>query len=356
MSVNQLIAQQVVELEPYESPDFDKGSTAVRLNANEYPQDCPMTVALSDMNRYPQAQSTLLKKAYADYAGLTPEQVLVCRGGDEAIEVLVRAFCTPGCDKILICPPTYAMYAISAQTANVGIARVPMIECAFDEAQIDAALSADASIKVLFLCNPNNPLTSTVTPQALESVVKTVAGRAIVVIDEAYIEFASALSCADFVNRYDNVAIVRTLSKAFALAGLRCGYVLADKRLISILRRVIAPYPTPVPVEVVAAQALSASGIAEMNKRVQIIEANRTYLMQALRNNPLIAEVYDSATNFILVKTRFAEEIFTALQTRDIYIRKPDIVDALRISVGTRQECEHLVAEMQELVRELNND
>ena len=356
MALDQLIAKQVVELEPYESPDFGAKSKAVRLNANEYPQDCPLTVDLSDMNRYPQAQSKLLKTAYGTYAGVNADEVLVCRGGDEAIEVLVRAFCTPGKDNILICPPTYAMYAISAQTADVGVVSVPMKGTDFDVAGIDAALSADSTIKALFLCNPNNPLTTTVTPQALEVLVKTVAGRAIVVIDEAYIEFASSVSCVDFIKRYDNVAIVRTLSKAFALAGLRCGFVLSNARLISILRRVIAPYPTPVPVEVVAAQALSNEGIQVMKDRVQTISENRSYLTEALRKSPIIDEVSDSATNFILIKTRFAEKVFSTLKEREIYIRKPGIENALRISVGTRQECELLISALDEFAREANDE
>ena len=350
MSVNQLIAQQVVELEPYESPDFDQGSTAVRLNANEYPQDCPMTVALSDMNRYPQAQSTLLKKAYADYAGLTPEQVLVCRGGDEAIEVLVRAFCTPGCDKILICPPTYAMYAISAQTANVGIARVPMIECAFDEAQIDAALSADASIKVLFLCNPNNPLTSTVTPQALESVVKTVAGRAIVVIDEAYSDFSSEKPFRLELAHYPNMIVLNTMSKAWGCAGIRLGMAFASKEIVKLFNKVKYPYNISNLTQNQACELLKDP--FQVDKWIKTILLERTRVIDAINILPICKKTYPTNANFVLVEMENAQNIYDYLVKKGVIVRNRNRVtmcsNCLRISIGTKSENNELLAALRQ--------
>ncbi|MDW1632312.1 aminotransferase class I/II-fold pyridoxal phosphate-dependent enzyme, partial [Vibrio sp. Y176] len=180
-------------------------------------------------------------------------------GADEGIELLVRAFCEPGQDAILYCPPTYGMYAISAETIGVERKTVPLTsDWQLDHTGIESNLD---NVKLVFVCSPNNPTGNLVKREDIVSLLEMTKDRAIVVMDEAYIDFCPEASTVDLLAQYPNLAILRTLSKAFALAGLRCGFTLANEELINVLLKVIAPYPVPVPVAEIAVQALSEAGL-----------------------------------------------------------------------------------------------
>ena len=233
------------------------------------------------LNRYSDCQPKALIQAYANYAGVKPEQVLTSRGADEGIELLIRAFCEPNEDTILFCPPTYGMYAISAETFGVERKKVPLTQdWQLDLPTIEANLD---NVKLVFVCSPNNPTGNLVKREDIISLLEMTKGRAIVVMDEAYIDFCPEASTVDLLAEYSNLAILRTLSKAFALAGLRCGFTLANAELINVLLKVIAPYPVPVPVADIAVQALSEAGLARAKFQVLDLNANRAYLQVGLQ-------------------------------------------------------------------------
>ncbi|VEA64305.1 Histidinol-phosphate aminotransferase [Serratia plymuthica] len=239
MSIENLARANVRELTPYQSARRLGGKGDVWLNANEYPTAPEYQLTAQTFNRYPECQPALVIERYADYAGVNKEQVLVSRGADEGIELLIRAFCEPGKDAILFCPPTYGMYAVSAETFGVERRTV----AAKQDWQLDLPAIADSldNVKLIYVCSPNNPTGNLIDPNDLRTLLEMAKGKAIVAIDEAYIEFCPQASCAGWLKDYPHLAILRTLSKAFALAGLRCGFALANEELITLLLKVIAP-------------------------------------------------------------------------------------------------------------------
>lgn len=281
MSIEQLARDNVRALTPYQSARRLGGKGDVWLNANEYPTAVPFELSQQTLNRYPECQPKAVIENYAAYAGVKPEQVLVSRGADEGIELLVRAFCEPGRDAVLFCPPTYGMYSVSAETIGVECRTVPTKA----DWQLDLPAIADSlvNVKVVYVCSPNNPTGQIINPQDFHTLLEMTRDKALVVADEAYIEFCPQATLAGWLAEYPHLVILRTLSKAFALAGLRCGFTLANEEVIALLMKVIAPYPLSTPVADIAAQALSAQGIAAMRERVAQILNERQYLVDALR-------------------------------------------------------------------------
>lgn len=258
--MEKLARQQIQALTPYLSARRIGGCGDVWLNANESPFNNEYKTDFARLNRYSDCQPKAIIQAYANYAGVQPEQVLTSRGADEGIELLIRAFCEPNQDAILFCPPTYGMYAISAETFGVERKKVPLTaDWQLDLPSIEANLDR---VKLVFVCSPNNPTGNLVKRADIIKLLEMTKDRAIVVMDEAYIDFCPEASTVDLLAQYPNLAILRTLSKAFALAGLRCGFTLANAELINVLLKVIAPYPVPVPVAEIAVQALSPAGLA----------------------------------------------------------------------------------------------
>lgn len=216
--MEKLARKQVQALTPYLSARRIGGSGDVWLNANESPYDNEYKTSYTRLNRYSECQPKALIESYAAYAGLKPEQVLTSRGADEGIELLIRAFCEPNQDAILYCPPTYGMYAISAETIGVERKVVPLTsDWQLDLPTIEASL---ANVKLVFVCSPNNPTGNLVNRDDIVSLLEMTKDRAIVVMDEAYIDFCPEASTVDLLAQYPNLAILRTMSKAFALAGV----------------------------------------------------------------------------------------------------------------------------------------
>ncbi len=217
MSIEQLARDNVRALTPYQSARRLGGKGDVWLNANEYPTAVPFELSQQTLNRYPECQPKAVIENYAAYAGVKPEQVLVSRGADEGIELLVRAFCEPGRDAVLFCPPTYGMYSVSAETIGVECRTVPTKA----DWQLDLPAIADslANVKVVYVCSPNNPTGQIINPQDFRTLLEMTRDKALVVADEAYIEFCPQATLAGWLAEYPHLVILRTLSKAFALAG-----------------------------------------------------------------------------------------------------------------------------------------
>ncbi|MGL5429521.1 MAG: histidinol-phosphate transaminase [Vibrio sp.] len=339
--MEKLARKQVQGLTPYLSARRIGGSGDVWLNANESPFNNEYKTDFARLNRYSDCQPKAMLEAYANYAGVRPEQVLTSRGADEGIELLIRAFCEPNQDAILFCPPTYGMYAISAETFGVERKRVPLTaDWQLDLPSIAANLDR---VKLVFVCSPNNPTGNLVQRSDIIELLEMTKNRAIVVMDEAYIDFCPEASTVDLLAQYPNLAILRTLSKAFALAGLRCGFTLASPELINVLLKVIAPYPVPVPVAEIAVQALSELGLARAKYQVLELGANRAYLQVGLSMIPGV-QVFEGWGNYLLVKFVDGDALFKAAWQHGIILRNSPIENCVRISVGNREECEKTVA------------
>ncbi|EJL6583669.1 histidinol-phosphate transaminase [Vibrio cholerae] len=339
--MEKLARQQIQALTPYLSARRIGGSGDVWLNANESPFNNEYKTDFARLNRYSDCQPKAMIQAYANYAGVQPEQVLTSRGADEGIELLIRAFCEPNQDAILFCPPTYGMYAISAETFGVERKKVPLTaDWQLDLPSIEANLDC---VKLVFVCSPNNPTGNLVKRADIIKLLEMTQDRAIVVMDEAYIDFCPEASTVDLLAQYPNLAILRTLSKAFALAGLRCGFTLANAELINVLLKVIAPYPVPVPVAEIAVQALSPAGLARAKYQVLDLGANRAYLQVGLSMVPGV-HVFEGWGNYLLVKFPDGNALFKAAWEHGIILRNSPIENCVRISVGNREECEKTVA------------
>lgn len=345
MTISQLSRKNIQALTPYQSARRLGGNGDVWLNANEYPTSPAIDVQLSAFNRYPDAQPESVIKGYAAYAGVKPEQVITTRGGDESIELIIRAFCEPT-DSVLYCPPTYGMYSVSAETCGIALKTVPLTaDFQLNLPEIERNLGG---VKVVFVCSPNNPTGTLVKRSDLLKLLQITAGKAIVVVDEAYIEFCPDATMADELPNFPHLAIIRTLSKAFALAGLRCGFTLANEELIGVLQKVIAPYPQPTPVTDIATRALTTQGLSEMQQRVADVLENRTWLIDQLKQIPSVVEIFDTEANYVLVKFQDGQKVFKALWEKGIILRDQHkalgLQNCIRISIGTKAELEKTVA------------
>jgi len=351
LSVQALARKNVQELTPYQSARRLGGNGDVWLNANEYAIAPQFELTQQTFNRYPECQPALVINRYAAYAGVEPEQVLVSRGADEGIELLIRAFCEPGKDAILYCPPTYGMYSVSAETIGVeGRTVAAQADWSLDITAIEAALDG---VKLVYVCSPNNPTGNIIDPDEIRAVLEMTRGRAIVAVDEAYIEFCPQATVSGWLQEYPHLAILRTLSKAFALAGLRCGFTIANSELIGLLMKVIAPYPLSTPVADIAAQALSPEGLAIMRQRVADVTENREWLLEELEKCACVEEVFASDTNYVLARFSASSAVFKNLWDQGIILRdqnkQPGLSGCLRITIGTRNELQRVIDALQPL-------
>lgn len=356
-----LSAEHVKNLVPYESARRLFSGGQYWLNANESPYANEYQVQDDYFNRYPDCQPPALLQAYADYAGVNAENVVVSRGADEGIELLIRAFCQPGepqkQDTVLICPPTYGMYAISANTFNVGVQKAPLnADFSLDLNALKAASEQAKPPKLVFVCSPNNPTGTRIAQAQLEQVLAMFAGKSLVVVDEAYIEFDIASSWASRITEYDNLVVLRTLSKAFALAGIRCGFTLAPEAIIKVLMKVIAPYPISAPVAQIAQQALSQTGLAQMQQQVSQLQAYQTQLLARCQQFPGWEWVGDSCANFLLFRIPEKQAVMDYLVANGMLIRDQSkqvaLQNCLRISIGNEQENQTLIQLIEQFYKE----
>jgi len=340
-----LCCNHLLEIEPYQSARRLGGSGEIWLNANELPFSYgDYTVDSSSYQRYPEVPSQSLLQAYGDYSAFSTDQLLCVRGADEGIELLIRAFCTPAVDRIVITPPTYGMYQVSANIHGVGLIEVPRTPC-FD-LDVDALKAVDDA-KLIFICSPNNP-TGNVSPQAeLRNILEYFKDSALVVVDEAYIEFCPEHSMLPLVDEYPNLVIIRTLSKAFGLAAVRCGFVLAPNDVLELLSKIIAPYPVPAPVEQIAVQALSPPGLKRMRQRVEEINRIRLSFVEQLEGMQGIVKVTLSFGNFVLVEFSDEPKAVELLSKEGVVVRTPYtqglIHNSQRISIGSAEQMDRVV-------------
>ena len=322
----------------------------VWLNANESPWRSPADAGLG-VNRYPEPQPAALRDRLAAIYGVPAAQLLLGRGSDEAIDLLVRALCRPGQDAVVVAPPVFGMYAVSARLQGAPLVEVPLREdgAGFSmdlEAMANAAVTRGA--RLVFACSPANPTGGATDPAALLALARRLAGRALVVVDEAYIEFADLASLAAEVADQPNLAVLRTLSKAHALAATRIGAVVAAPELVQVLRNCQAPYPLPTPCVQQALAGLTELALAQTRERVATVRAERERLQVQLAALPGVRRVYASQGNYLLVRFEDTDAAFRRLLAAGVVVRDmratPMLGDALRISIGLPAENDAVLA------------
>jgi histidinol-phosphate aminotransferase len=290
--------------------------------------------------------------ALAALYGVRREQLLVGRGSDEAIDLLVRAFCRAGEDAILIQPPTFGMYAVCARIQNADVIEVALAEDF--TLDVDAVLAATTpAVKLVFVCTTNNPSGQGVTREDIERLLQGLAGRALLVVDEAYVEFSHGGSVADLIDRYEHLAVLRTLSKAWALAGVRIGSLLANAGVIGLLRRILPPYPLPVPCVAAALAALSDEGPDRARQHMATVQTEHERMRGALDALAGVRAVLPSQANFLAVRFADAGNAYQRLLAAGIVVRDirryPNLGDALRITIGAPVENDRVLTVLREL-------
>lgn len=342
--IEKIARQELIDMVPYLSArrlqagggDFDKKTW---LNANEASGSGNYQLDAKNINRYPDFQPESLINAYASYADIKASQLLATRGADEGIELIIRTFCKAYQDNILICPPTYGMYAISAENHGAGIVKVPLIN---NELDVDGICQQVGKVNVVFLCSPGNPTGNLLPHAQIKAVIEAFADSAMVVVDEAYIEFSPEATAASWLSQYPNLIVLRTLSKAFALAGLRCGFTIANDDVIHLIAKVIAPYPVPAPIAELATNALTPQGLSVMQARVKTTNQLKEDFIAWLNTQTWCSDVFNSDANFVLFRTEQKAEIFDALIANDILIRdqskQQQLDNCLRVTIGSEAE------------------
>jgi len=341
-TITHLARKTIQQLVPYSSARLESMQDGIHLDANESPFE-----RADGLNRYPYPQPILLRQMFAEMYGVDPSQLLMTRGSDEGIDLLSRVFCEANEDAIIITPPTYGMYEVAAKIQGLRIIKIPLKQDTGFTLNTDSILSQrNSAIKLIFLCSPNNPTGNVLNRDDVLTLCKIFQNQALVVLDEAYIEFATIKSLSHFVSQYPNLVILRTLSKAFGLAGARLGALIANQEIIEFLMKVIAPYPIPIPVERIAINALSVNNQAIVRSQIHTIRREREKLQTFLTTLPSVDCVYPSQANFVLVKVREASKWMDTCKAHQIILRSrvclPELQNCVRITIGTAEENERL--------------
>ncbi|WP_454442747.1 histidinol-phosphate transaminase [Vibrio bathopelagicus] len=350
--IDSLVPQAVKKLIPYQSARRIGGDGRVWLNANEL--ENALFEGEQGYNRYPDFLPQDIAKAYQAYCGTEAATVAV-RGADEAIDLLIRTFCKPAQDNILICSPTYAMYEFCADALAIETLDSPLQED-FSLDVADIVKKADLA-NIVFLCSPNNP-TGNVIPKAdLIEVLEGTIGKSLVVVDEAYIEFDPQTSAVSFIERYPHLVVIRTLSKAFGLAAVRCGFMLASQNVMQYAAKLIPPYPMPDCSSQIVLEALSTERVAVMQEATSKLVELRNLFASELNQFDFIEQVYPSSTNFVLLRHKPEHELFSVLAKDGIVTRnqhhEPALRHCVRISIGSPESMAEVIASLASYQTEL---
>lgn len=343
-----LLRPHILSLTPYSSArDEYTGKEGIFLDANENPLGS--TTAMGAYNRYPDPYQSAIKEKLAPIKGVRPTQIFLGNGSDEPIDLLVRATCRPGTDSILIVPPTYGMYEVSANINDVALLKVPLT--ADFQLDTEAVLAAiQPTTRLIFICSPNNPSGNLVDNASIRRIVEA-ATHALVIVDEAYIDFADTPSWTTELDRYPNLVVLQTFSKAWGLAALRLGMCFASEELIRVMNKIKPPYNISAPAQTLALDALDHE--AQKNAMVAQLRHERARLAAKLAELPMVQHIYPSDANFLLVKFENPKAVFDYLIQQQVIVRDRSRVilcaGCLRISVGIAAENEQLFTVLQSL-------
>lgn len=343
--LNNITRSNIKQLVAYSSArDEFSGEAKVFLDANENSLGSPL---MKWYNRYPDPHQVAIKQKIAIIKAIAAEHIFLGNGSDECIDLLFRSFCKPGKDNVIICPPTYGMYEVSANINDIIIKKVPLL----DDFQLDLIHlenQIDANTKIIWICSPNNPTGNSINRVDIETVLNNFNG--IVVIDEAYINFAKQKSFIQELADYPNLVILQTFSKAWGMAGLRLGMAFASQSIIEILNKVKPPYNINQATQELALKALEEVG--QVNDMIKLLVDMRDALAEVFKLMPTVEKVFPTDANFILVKINDARKVYEFLLQKGIVVRDRSQVmlcnDCLRITVGTELENTILVDAMQD--------
>ena len=335
MDLQKLVRQNIISLKPYSSArDEFSGEAGVFLDANENP--------FGDLNRYPDPHQQTLKDKLKDNKKLTSKQVFIGNGSDEVIDLLIRIFCNPSVDKIVVCPPTYGMYEVAANINDVMVLSVPLTEgFQLDTEALQQVISQSEpnTLKLIFLCTPNNP-----TGNSIDNIEWVLANfNGIVVVDEAYIDFSERTSFIEKLALYPNLVVVQTFSKAWGLAAARIGIAYASETIIALMQKVKPPYNVSSLNQEAALKALDNEHVI-VHQKAHILE-QRTYLETSLSQLPIVKKVFPSDANFILIEVEDADKLYEHLVIKNIVVRNRNTIikNCLRITIGTIVENQYLI-------------
>jgi histidinol-phosphate aminotransferase len=344
-NLDSLIRPNIKQLVPYSSArDEFSGEAKVFLDANENSLGSPLT---KWYNRYPDPHQRAIKQQLSVIKGIGAEHIFLGNGSDECIDLLFRSFCQPGIDNVIICPPTYGMYEVSANINDVEVRKALLLED-FQLDLVHLENLVDANTKIIWLCSPNNPTGNCLNRIDIETVLNNFNG--LVVVDEAYINFARQKSFIQDLTDYPNLVVMQTLSKAWGLAGLRLGMLFASAAIVEVLDKVKPPYNINQATQELVLKALEEVG--QVNDMIRLLVDMRDALAEVFRSMPTVEKVYPSDANFLLVKIAKAREVYEFLLGRGIVLRDRSNVklceDCLRITIGTEQENTQLVDALQD--------
>jgi histidinol-phosphate aminotransferase len=338
--LDRLLRDNIRQLVPYSSArDEFKGEAQVFLDANENSLGSPLT---RWYNRYPDPLQWKVKEALSRVKGVAPEHIFLGNGSDECIDILYRAFCVPGKDNVIINPPTYGMYEVSAHINDVEVRRARLL----DDFQLDLVhleTLVDENTKIIWICSPNNPTANSMNRQDVEIVLNNFPG--LVVIDEAYINFSRHRSFIQELSDYPNLVVMQTMSKAWGLAGLRLGMAFASQAIIEVYNKVKPPYNINQATQELALQAMENTD--QVNEMIRALVTMREQMTGQLANLSIVKTIYPSDANFVLVKVTDAKAIYQYLLEKGIVVRDRSKVElcegCLRITVGTERENHQLL-------------
>ncbi len=344
--ITEIARPDIQALAPYQHAVWEPG--LVRLHANELPWRAAADGSEAGLNRYPEPHPQALAGRLALHYLVNADAVLPCRGSDEAIDLLTRCYARCGRDAVVITPPTFGMYALCARVQGAAVIEVPLRRESGYGVDVPALLKAVTSaVKLVYLCSPNNPTGNRIDRATVLALAGALAGRALLVIDEAYVEFSGAPSLSADLQALPGLVVLRTLSKAHGLAGARCGAVLADPQIIALLRRVIQPYAvTQLTIEAVF-RALEPAALDEARARVSLVISERTRLAAALAARSTVRHVWPSAANFLLVEFADAGAALQRCHAAGLLVRDlrhlPSLGQSLRLSIGTAEQNDRLL-------------
>src|SRR6476661_3235282 len=338
--LNNILRENIKNLVPYSSArDEFKGDASVFLDANENSYGSPIA---TPFNRYPDPMQYAVKKRISEIKGVPPRNIFLGNGSDEAIDILFRAFCEPGKDNVIIVPPTYGMYEVSANIYAVAVQKVQLTT----DYQLNMEGIAEAinpQTKLIFICSPNNPTGNSIDRENIETLLANFNG--LVIIDEAYINYSRQKTFIQELTEYGNLVILQTLSKAWGLAGLRVGMAFASEEIIEVFNKVKPPYNVNQASQQLALEALS--NVEQVNEWIKETVAEREALRKALENLNNVQQVYPSDANFLLAKFDDPKAVYTYLTSLGIIVRDRSKVElcegCLRITVGTSEENKQLI-------------
>jgi len=338
--LNKLVRENIKNLKPYSSARSEFSGTAkVFLDANENSYGSPLT---KWYNRYPDPLQWELKKKIGTIKNVEAESILLGNGSDECIDLLIRAFCDPKNDNIIICPPTYGMYEVYARINDVDVKEVPLQQN-FQLNLEGLENAVDANTKLIFFCSPNNPTGNNMEREDIEMVLNNFDG--IVVIDEAYINYSRQRSFLSELKDYPNLVVMQTFSKAWGLAALRLGMIFASKEIIDVLNKIKPPYNINQATQELAFKALDH--LNEVNEMIRATVEERGVLVKDLSQLPFVQKIFPSDANFVLAKIDDATGVYDFLKEKGIIVRNRSNVilceDCLRITVGTPGQDKELI-------------